>query len=80
MLISLIKEFALYNLNVQYLIFNYVMDNLSLAQQFVIIEDHFTQPSVSYPFRYKTQTELRRLHTIDNHAMYSSRSFMYALM
>ncbi|EGI69028.1 hypothetical protein G5I_02196 [Acromyrmex echinatior] len=41
----------------------------SLALQFVIIEDHFTRPAISYPFRYKTQTELRRLHTIDSHAM-----------
>ncbi|KYN39441.1 hypothetical protein ALC56_05934 [Trachymyrmex septentrionalis] len=41
----------------------------SLAPQFVIIEDHFTRPAISYPFRYKTQTELKRLHTIDSHAM-----------
>jgi len=52
----------------------------TLALQFVIIEDHFTRPSVSYPFRYKTQTELRRLHTIDSHVMCSSCSFTYALM
>lgn len=52
---------------VEYLIFNYVRDTLAL--QFVIIEDHFTRPAISYPFRYKTQTELTRLHTIDNHAM-----------